>query len=152
MRRLSADRFPVFSGLFAILLLWTTGSVFGQETPAADFEIRAVPRVLGQDRQVVWEQPLVKQTQAGKPMLVKIESENMQIKVAISAYGNASSIFLVVQSDLAMRQDARTTGRSSVQSLSCKPGEKLLFFPLGNRNGPSSHQIVVEITVTSLHD
>ena len=140
---------PLRGVLFLMLALISLAPLTAQDLPAMPkVDISLIPQVIqGDITKVLWKDPRNLIATMGKPLVVSLDGENFRLRVSMTVYPHKRGYFLVVQQEVASRSQGAEGFRSSVQSLSCTPGDKLLFYPFGQAAPGGSDELVLEISV-----
>lgn len=115
--------------------------------PRALLVVKMTPQVQESDHSVSWEKALVKNTEAGVPVVVNIDASGLAIRVTLTPFVRGDDYLLVVQGDVRQTKDSTTRQSTSLQSLLVPPGEIIAYFPLGRPAQPNVRQMVVLIQV-----
>lgn len=115
--------------------------------PRALLVVKMTPQVQESDHSVSWEKALVKNTEAGVPVVVNIDASGLAIRVTLTPFVRGDDYLLVVQGDVRQTKDSTTRQSTSLQSLLVPPGETIAYFPLGRPDQPNVRQMVVLIQV-----
>jgi hypothetical protein len=99
---------------------------------ALEIEIHA--RLIGKDRESIWNTKSRKVTVSGKSVSITLEGENLTVSAHLIPFLNeGGSIFLVAKGEVWVQQSPNEEKKyySTVKSLPIKPGESVIFFPTG---------------------
>ena len=120
-----------------------------QEEPL--LHLTVVPRILNDAVQVIWEQTLIQDTVAGRPVVVNLEVGSTSVRLTITCYSAPDlSYLIVVQGFVRQGEVAGRNWRTSVQSLIVPAGERVVYFPLGRERRGAKHQMLVELHVEAV--
>ena len=140
---------PRWGALLLSLTVLGLAPLAAQDLPAMPkVDISLVPQVIqGDISKVLWQDPRSLSATLGKPLVVSLDGENFRLRVSMTVYPHKKGYFLVVQQEVASRSQGAEGFRSSVQSLACTPGDKLLFYPFGQAVPGGAEELVLEISV-----
>ncbi len=97
-------------------------------------EVQIHARLIGKDRENIWNTKSRKITVSGKSVSITLEGENLTVSAHLIPFLNeGGSIFLVAKGEVWVQQspDEEKKYYSTVKSLPIKPGESVIFFPTG---------------------
>ncbi|MCF7948258.1 MAG: hypothetical protein K9M94_06705 [Spirochaetia bacterium] len=119
-------------------------------------EVQIHARLIGKDRENVWNTESRKLTVSGKSISITLQGEDLTVSAHILPFLNeGGSIFLVAKGEVWVQQgpDEEKKYYSTVKSLPIKPGESVIFFPTGvlmDTEDNDVHTIELEIQVEPL--
>ncbi|MFO7729791.1 MAG: hypothetical protein R6V86_03400 [Spirochaetia bacterium] len=119
-------------------------------------EVQIHARLIGKDRENVWNTESRKITVSGKSISITLHGENLVVSAHILPFLNeGGSIFLVAKGEVWVQQGPEQDKKyySTVKSLPIKPGESVIFFPTGvlmDTKENNVHTIELEIQVEPL--
>jgi hypothetical protein len=142
----------VWSLAFLLVAFFSPVSAVAQNSddkpdlPAVDISL--VPRVVSNSgSKVLWEDPQFFSSPYGKPLTMSLDGENFFLRVSVTVFPQDSRYLLVVQQEVVGKKDGHGHMKTSVQSLLCTPGDRLVFYPFGRDDLKNNQELLLEIMV-----